>query len=238
MPFTLAGVHQAPNIQTSSEIYEIENDAADPEHKIEAAMWAIHPWKDQVVLDLGAGTGFHVPRFHTEAAHVFAMEPHDESRLKIMSRVAALNMAHVSVMAGSAEQILLPDSSIDIVHARFAYFFGSKNEPGLVELARVLRPGGTAFIIDNDLRNGLFAQWLQRHPNFSHVSADGVEDFWHTHGFHLQRIQSEWRFQNRADLEAVVKLEFGNELGSQLLNEHKQLEVEYHYCLYYRQFEK
>ncbi len=236
MPLTLPGVHKAPNIQTSADLYEIENIAADPQQKLEAAMWAIQSWKDKVVLDLGAGTGFHVPRFHSQASHVIAVEPHDESRLKIMERICTLKLPHVSVMTGSAEQILLPDLSVDVIHARFAYFFGPKSERGLTEIARVLRPGGIMFIIDNDLRNGLFAKWLQQHPSYSQTSADTVEQFWDTHGFQLQRIPSEWRFQNRTDLEAVVGLEFGDQLATELLKAHQKLDVEYHYCLYYRRF--
>lgn len=40
----LPGVHPAPNIQTGPDVYEIENLAADPEHRIEAAMRAIASW--------------------------------------------------------------------------------------------------------------------------------------------------------------------------------------------------
>ena len=230
----LPGVHAAPNIQSAPDLYEMENIAADPENRLEAAMWSIAPWDAKIVLDLGAGTGFHVPRFHAKAAHVFVMEPHDESRLKAMARVVASNLVRASVLTGSAEKILLHDASVDVVHARFAYFFGPGCEPGLSELARVVRPGGTAFVIDNDLRNGTFARWLQRHPNFQDVSADAVEGFWRDHGYSLLRIPSEWRFQTRRDLEAVVKLEFGEQLAVELLREHRGLVVEYHYCLYYR----
>ncbi len=52
----------------------------------------------------------------------------------------------------------------------------------------------------------------------------------------LIRIASEWRFQNRADLEAVVRVEFLPELAPQLLAEHSGISVDYHYCLYYRQY--
>ena len=161
---TLPGIHPAPNIQDTPEIYEIENRAVDPEGQIEATMMAIAPWNGKVILDLGAGTGFHIARFHAVAAHVIAVEPHDPSRLRAMARVVTLGLTHSSVMTGSAERLLLPDASVDIVHARFAYFFAPDCEPGLSELARVLRPGGTAFIIDNDLRNGTFAAWLRRSP--------------------------------------------------------------------------
>ncbi len=231
----LPGVHAAANIQTAPDVYEIENAAADPDGLIEQAMWQIAPWRDQIVLDLGAGTGFHLARFHEHARHVIAVEPHDASRLRAMQRVAQRGLARASVMTGSAEQIWLPDQSVDVCHARFAYFFAPDCEPGLRELARVLRPGGTAFIIDNDLRYGTFAQWLRQIPDWQ-GDADQVEQFWRDHGFTLTRIMSEWRFSTRADLEAVVRLEFGDQLAERLLAEHEGLRVPYGYCLYHRRY--
>jgi hypothetical protein len=64
----LPGVHQAPNIQKAPEVYELENQAADPEGQIEAAMWRIAPWTGKGFLDLSAGTGFHLARWHRHAA--------------------------------------------------------------------------------------------------------------------------------------------------------------------------
>lgn len=231
----LPGVHLAPNIQSDPDLYEIENIAADPEGKIEAAMWSIAPWTDKIVLDLGAGTGFHVPRFHEQAAHVFAVEPHAESRLRAMRRAADLKLTRASVLIGSAEEIFLPNNSVDMVHARFAYFWGPGCEPGLAELVRVMRPDGVAFIIDNDLRNGTFAEWLRQIPNFPQ-KVDQVEAFWEAQGFECLRIPSEWRFQNRSDLEAVARLEFGAELGTKLAAGHEGLSIEYHNCLYWRRY--
>lgn len=232
----LPGVHAAPNIQTDPHLYEIENIAADPEQKIEAAMYSLAPWDGKIVLDLGAGTGFHTPRFHEKAAHIFAVEPHAPSRVMAMRRFAELGLERASMMVGSAEQIFLPDQSVDVMHARFAYFWGAGCEPGLAEVARVMRPGGMAFIIDNDLRHGTFAQWLAQIPNFSQ-KADAVEHFWAEQGFTQVRIPSMWAFQNRADLEAVVRLEFGDELGARLASGHDGLVIEYHNSLYWKRYE-
>lgn len=74
-------------------------------------------------------------------------------------------------------------------------------------------PGGTAFIIDNDLENGSFAGWLHRHPAWKDTDPAQVEQFWSQHGFTRTRVASEWRFQTRAALEAVVRLEFGDSLA-------------------------
>lgn len=232
----LPGVHAAPNIQTDPAIYELENLAADPDKRIEATMWEIASWRERIVLDLGAGTGFHLPFFHQAAAHVIAVEPHGPSRLRAMARCAALGLERVSVLAGSAEQLLLPDASIDVCHARFAYFFAPHCLPGLQELARVMRQSGTAFIIDNDLRHGTFAGWLRGHPSWQAATGEQIEQFWADQGFRLTRIPSAWQFATRNDLEAVIRLEFGEERAQQILADHEGTRVDYHYCLYYRHY--
>ena len=232
----LTDVHPSPNIQENPDIYEIENRAADPDGLIETTMASIMSWDNKIVLDVGAGTGFHIARFHEKAAHVIAVEPHDASRLRAMARVASSKLTRTSVMTGSAEHILLPDQCVDMIHARFAYFFGPGCESGLRELARVIRPDGTAFIIDNDLRTGTFASWVRRVSWFADTSPDEVEQFWASQGFTLHRIASEWRFESRADLEAVVHIEFPDELANQILREHYGTTVEYHYCLYSRRY--
>lgn len=230
----LPGVHLAPNIQTAPDIYEIENRAVDPEQLIEKAMQEVLVWEGKIMLDLGAGTGFHIERFHQKAAHVIAVEPHDPSRLLAMKRCAARGLERVSIMKGSAAQVWLPDHSVDIVHARFAYFFAPDCEPGVAELARLIRPGGAAFIIDNNLESGTFANWLKRSPYHREVAP--VKEFWAAHGFQLRDIKSEWRFESRADLEAVVRNEFPPALAAEFLAEHPGTTVDYHYWLFYKKY--
>ncbi|MGH3505456.1 MAG: class I SAM-dependent methyltransferase, partial [Nocardioidaceae bacterium] len=100
------------------------------------------------VLDVGCGTGYHLPRFAAEAERVVGVEPHQSLVTAARRRVAGLD--RVTVLPGSAQALPLPDASVDIVHARLAYFFDTGCEPGLRELSRVVRRGGAAFIIDND----------------------------------------------------------------------------------------
>jgi ubiquinone/menaquinone biosynthesis C-methylase UbiE len=122
-PGWLPGVHRAPNIQEHPDLYELENRAADPDGRIEQAMWELAPWAGEVVLDVGAGTGFHLEHLSRQARHVLAEEPDDGLRL-------------------------LADRSVGMAHARFASFVGPGCEPGLAEMARVLRPGGRLFVVD------------------------------------------------------------------------------------------
>ena len=200
-------------------------------------MQAIAAWTGKIVLDLGAGTGFHIPRFH-QAEHVFAVEPHDASRLFAMRRIVDLDLQNVSILKGSAEYISLRDQSVDVCHSRFAYFFAPDCLPGLRELERVMRPGGTAFIIDNDLVHGTFAAWLQQTPSpyYKNATAAEVAQFWREQEFTERSIPSTWRFEQREALEKVVHLEFPDILAAKLLAEHEGVEIAYHYKLYHRTY--
>ena len=230
----LPGVHAAPNIQSDQALYEVENRALDPEGKLFEAMRRITDWSDRVVLDLGAGSGFWLPHFHTDCRHVFAVEPHGRSRVLACGRVAALGLDRASVLAGSAERIFLPDNSVDFVHARFAYFWGPGCEPGLAEVQRVLCPGGSVFIIDNDLRRGTFADWLRRAPSAYQRDPDKIDAFWKSQGFSCTEVMSEWRFDSRDDLRKVLHLEFPAEHATTYFSEHEGHTVDYGYNIYYR----
>ncbi len=232
----LGGVHKAPNIQSDPAVYELENRATDPEGLIEAALRSVADWTAKIVVDMGAGTGFYVPLFHEDAAHVYAVEPHGPSRLLAMERVVKLGLEKASVMTGSASESFLADRSVDIFHSRFAYFWPPDCVPGITELDRIMRPGGTAFIIDSDYEAGEFGAWLSMRERPEKLSQESKERFWASYGFTLRRIESEWRFESREDLEAVIRLEFGKKLACVILAEHDSLRVGYTFCLYHRSY--
>lgn len=232
----LPGVHRAPNIQTNPDAYEIENLATDPAGLIETAMREIGSWADKVTVDMGSGTGFYIPFFAQEASHVFAIEPHDASRLRAMTRVSELGLANVSVLTGSAEDCRLRDRSVDFYHSRFAYFWPPDCVPGILELDRIMRQYGVAVIIDNDYESGEFAGWLKRRKRAEPLSQSEKERFWASYGFQCRKVESEWRFQSRADFESVVRIEFAPELADEIIGSHQTLKVGYTFCLYHREF--
>lgn len=190
-------------------------------------------WTGRTVLDLGCGTGFHLPRFAESAARVVGVEPHPDLLRLAARRTRALD--NVALLAGTAQEVPLPDSSVDVVHARWAYFFGPGCEPGLAELERVVRRGGTALVIDNDGSRSTFGAWFRR--GFAHLPPPGeIERFWTTRGWTLTRVDMGWRFGSRADLEAVVRIEFPAETAEQVLRHHDGLEVDYAVNLWSRTF--
>ncbi len=156
------GAHVSPNIQSDSAMYEIENIACDPENKIEAYLKSLYDWQGKAVLDIGCGTGFHLPYYAKKASHVFGIEPHDETRLKAMTRIIDLGLKDVSIIKGTAEAISLKESMVDLAYARFAYFWGEGCEKGINEVFRTLKPQGLFCIIDNNLEKGTFGPWVKK----------------------------------------------------------------------------
>jgi len=111
-----------------------------PEELLDRVVGELRLGPDAEVLDLGAGTGkltrSLVPRF----ARVLAVEPDNAMRHVLEEVVPA-----AEALAGNAEVIPLPDSSIDAVFSAEAFHWFA-TDPAVAEILRVLRPGG-AFVI-------------------------------------------------------------------------------------------
>ena len=235
MAAPLPGSVPSPNIWQHPETYELENRAVDPDRVIESAMRKVlggGGWSGRDLLDLGCGTGFHLPRWAVEARSVVGVEPHPD--LAALARRRTARLDNVTVLAGTAQRIPLADASVDVVQVRWAYFFGPGCEPGLRELDRVVRRGGTAFVVDNDTTRSTFGSWFRRsHPK---VRADEVERFWSTHGWHRQPLDIVWRFADRADLEACVRIELDERVASEVLAGHRGTQVDYAVNLWWKRY--
>jgi SAM-dependent methyltransferase len=219
----LPGALASPNIWHHPEVYEAENRGVDSDGVLESAMRGRHDWAGQRVLDVGCGTGFHLPRFAVTAAEVVGVEPHPPLLRRARRRVASVPA--VRVLPGTAQAVPLPDASVDVVHARWAYFFGPGCEPGLAEVARVLRRGGTAFVIDNDATRSTFGAWFRRAlPSYDPAA---VERFWARQGWHREPLDIRWELPDRATFEAVVRIEFEPVVADAVLAEHDGTSVDY-----------
>ena len=225
----------SPNIWHHEDVYEIENRGVDPDGAIWAAMRAVRSFDGADVLDIGCGSGFHLPHFARMAHSVTGVEPHEPLVASARDRVARAGLdGTVSVCRASAESLPVQANSIDVAHARWAYFFGAGCEPGLAELERVMRPGGVAFVIDNDASRSTFGSWFRRAlPSYDPV---GVERFWRRMGFTSVPVMMRWEFATRADFEVVVRIEFTPQQADRILAEHSGTGVDYAVFVRHRTF--
>jgi ubiquinone/menaquinone biosynthesis C-methylase UbiE len=123
------------SFETVAEQYE----RARPPYADEAVSWAarrlgIGPGTR--VLDLAAGTGKLTRQLLALGADVVAVEPGSEMRA-VLRRV----LPQVETLAGRAEEIPLPDDSVDAITVGQAFHWFDAR-PALAEMHRVLRPGG------------------------------------------------------------------------------------------------
>lgn len=113
-----------------------------PSYPPEAIDWLL-PRGAHDVLDLGAGTGKLTVRLVERGLDVVAVDPLPEM-LEVLSR----SLPDTPALLGSAEEIPLPDDSVDSVLVAQAWHWFDP-ERAIKEVARVLRPGGRLGLVWN-----------------------------------------------------------------------------------------
>lgn len=96
------------------------------------------------VLELASGTGKLTRQLVRRYARVIAVDP--DARMR---EVAAQIVPEVRPLDGVAERIPLPDSSVEAVFVA-AGFHWFEYQKAIREIARVLRPGGTLAVLENE----------------------------------------------------------------------------------------
>jgi SAM-dependent methyltransferase len=114
-----------------------------PSYPPEAIDWLLAGGERREVLDLGAGTGKLTARLVERGLDVVAVDPIPE-----MLEVLGAALPDTRALLGTAEQIPLPDDSVDAVLVAQAWHWF---DPALAaaEVARVLRPGGRLGLVWN-----------------------------------------------------------------------------------------
>lgn len=220
----------SPNIWHWPDVYEVENTAQDRSGAIWATLADVADFRGLDVVDVGCGAGFHLPRFAAHARSVVGIEPHPPLVALAAARVAAT--PGVRVLRGVGQALPLPADSADVVHARTACFFGPGCGAALTEANRVLRPGGVLVVVDLDAGRSRYGEWMRADiPSYDPVA---VEAFFVAEGFSLRRVSTRWAFDRRADLAAVLGIEFSPAVAARALAETPGLELEVAYRVHWR----
>jgi SAM-dependent methyltransferase len=115
-------------------------DRLRPGPPAQALDWMIPPGCG-TALDLAAGTGLFTRALAERVPEVIAVEPDDRMRAVLAGR-----SPEVRALAGRAEQIPLPDASVDAVFVSAAWHWFD-HQVAITEIARVLRDGGRLAVV-------------------------------------------------------------------------------------------
>jgi hypothetical protein len=89
-------------------------------------------------------------------------------------------------------------------------------------------------VIDNDATRSTFGGWFRR--GYPDVDPLAVERFWSAHGWTRHPVLTSWQFDTRADLEAVVHIEFDRRTADAVLSAHTGTTVDYAVNVWSRAF--
>ncbi|MGC4836412.1 class I SAM-dependent methyltransferase [Micromonospora vinacea] len=112
-------------------------DRFRPRYPEVAVRWALDGLSEARVVDLAAGTGILTRAVLALGHEVVPVEPDPGMRTQL-----AASTPGTTALAGSAEAVPLPDSTVDAVLVGTAYHWFDR-ELAHAEIARVLRAGGT-----------------------------------------------------------------------------------------------
>ena len=128
------------------------------------AMWALLP-SDWIVADIGTGTGYLLPLLAAHFKRVIAVEPVDRMMEAARNRVEAARLAHVELRTGDLSALPIRDEEVDLAVAALVLHHVPVPMEAVMELGRVIRPGGSALIIEQaahdnaDFRSRMQDQW-------------------------------------------------------------------------------
>lgn len=112
---------------------------------IGAPLFAAHPEPSECVLDLGCGAGLDsilMARRVAPGGHVYGVDLAPGMVAAALRAVADTGLENVSILQGAAEQLPLPDDSVDVAVVNGLFNLTPDKRAVISELARTIRSGG------------------------------------------------------------------------------------------------
>ena len=152
--------------------------------------------RTDAVLDVATGTGHTALALAPHVASVIGLDPTEQMLAEARRLAAERAILNVSFLVGQAERLPFPDASFDVVTVRRAPHHFQSIPVALLEMRRVLRPGGKLGLVDqltaHDPEAVELMERFERRRDPSHVRALGVDEWRETlaaAGFQIQHIE-------------------------------------------------
>lgn len=206
---------KSKNYYEENDIYEIFSIAEDYPNKIYECL--VPQIKNKIVLDLGCGTGKFMQKFYDKATKYYGLDLSDQ-QLNIAKRKVDSNS--VEFICCSAENIPLPDNSVDIIIA--TWVLGTileldRRNKVLAEMRRVLKDNGSIYLVENDT-GGEFEKIRNRYPNIQRTKE--YNDWIEGNGFSCyNKFETYFKFNDKDQAKNVFSNIWGNETGDKVNKE-------------------
>ena len=147
------------------------------------ALMKIEP--DDVILDVGCGTGWlcRLAAKGVPKGRVVGLDVSDEMISR--ARAASAGVDNVSFVLGGTESMLCDDAMFTRAVSVESAYYWPQPDRGIAEMFRVLRPGGSAWVLINYYRDNIYChQWGALYAIPAHLlAADEWAEFFRKAGF-------------------------------------------------------
>jgi ubiquinone/menaquinone biosynthesis C-methylase UbiE len=152
--FRRAGMDELDDEGFEQLIWLLDRQAETPPiRRIRAwAMEQLAPQHGETAVDVGSGTGHDVQAFGElvgSGGRAVGVEPNPRMRAVAEERAAAAGST-ATFVDGVAAALPFADASVDVIRSERVFQHLDAPEAAAAEIARVLRPGGRAAILDSD----------------------------------------------------------------------------------------
>lgn len=178
---------------------------ADDDH-LEMLLNMAFPQADDIVLDLGTGSGFLAFPIaeRTEASQVIGLDIVTDTLIRNERKAQQMRLDHLAFVSYDGDDFPFENSSVDIIITRYALHHFPDLVHSFKEMHRVLKPGGRVIISDpapnNNDHSCFVDKFMQMKPD-GHIRfypLDEYRDMMKQTGFKFMKNQmSEIRFPRK-----------------------------------------